>query len=160
LTVGRPKSDVLMDVAAGAGFAAVGMTLWVPGATLSPVCSDRGSQRRLRTRSETSGVSVADVGVVVFAPALDIRAATRLIEVAAALGAGRILVMDQDPVAERAAAGSPRARLMIDVLHLFPLGLLRPRSPRPRPAPDRGAIPETASCPWSRSFSPCRRTCR
>lgn len=161
LTVGRPKSDVLMDVAADAGFAAVGVTLWVPGATLSPVCSDRGSQRRLRTRSETSGVSVADVGVVVFAPALDIRAATRLIEVAAALGAGRILVMDQDPVAERAAAGlaavcaaaeeaaldvavefmpytaartlgdavalivaagSPRARLMIDVLHLFRSG--------------------------------------
>lgn len=27
LTVGRPKSDVLMDVAADAGFAAVGMTL-------------------------------------------------------------------------------------------------------------------------------------
>lgn len=104
LTVGRPEPGVLVDVAASAGFPAVGMTLWAPGAAPSTVCADRGACRRLRGQLQTSGVAVTDVGVVVLSPELDRQALARLLETGAALGAGRVIVMNQDAVAARAAA--------------------------------------------------------
>lgn len=104
LTVGRPEPLELVAAAAAAGFRRIGMTVWVPGADLSPLCHDRTLLRKTLSLLDASGVAPLDVGVVVLTPDLRLTRVRTVVDVAGKLGADRLIVMNQDADAHRAAA--------------------------------------------------------
>ncbi len=103
LTVGRPSLEVLVDAADAAGFARVGLTLWVPGGRPAPVCTDPGVRRAAVRTVLRSGVSPLDVGVVTLEPDLDLDSLRRVIDAAGVMGADRLVAMNLDPSPARAA---------------------------------------------------------
>jgi sugar phosphate isomerase/epimerase len=103
LTLGRPDPLVLVAAAADAGFRAVGLTPWAPGAPLSPECTDRVRRRRLAAELAATGTAVSDAGVVVLSPRLAPSTTARLLDTAAGLGAPRVLVADAHEDRHRAA---------------------------------------------------------
>lgn len=104
LTLGRPEPTALVDAAAGAGFRRVGMTLWPPDGSPSPVVLESGPRTRLIARLDDAGVSVLDAGVVTLHPHLDLDDVARFVEAAAHLGADRLVVLHREGPAEAAAA--------------------------------------------------------
>lgn len=104
LTVGRPDLLTLIDAAAGAGFECLGLTLWLPDGTLAPACSDPGLLRAASSLLRESGLAPLDAGVVVLRPDLDMDGLRRFADTAAALGADRLIAMNQDPSPAGAAA--------------------------------------------------------
>lgn len=103
LTVGRPPLAVLVDAAAWAGFARVGVTLWVPGRDLVPECSDSAVLRESARMVAGSGVRVLDAGVVVLRPELRREDLLHFLGAAQALGADRVIALNDDPLLSRAA---------------------------------------------------------
>jgi sugar phosphate isomerase/epimerase len=103
LTVGRPDPSTMVAAAAAGGFAAVGMSLWVPGRPCRRVCGDARLLRTTRQRVDDAGVDVVDTGVVVLDRALDTDAVKRVLETACRLGSDRVIAMNQDDDAARAA---------------------------------------------------------
>lgn len=104
LTVGRPDPAELAAAAAAAGFERIGITLWLPDGVLLPACVDGGTLRHTASAIAASGVTCLDAGVVVLAPGLDMERLRRFVDAAAALGADRLVAMNRDPSAPRAAA--------------------------------------------------------
>ncbi|WP_375490003.1 sugar phosphate isomerase/epimerase family protein [uncultured Jatrophihabitans sp.] len=102
LTLHRPGDPfALIDAAARAGFAAVGMTPRTPDGAWASWCR-QPTLTAVASAAANSGLAVTDVGVATLDTPQDTDAVHRLTEVAAALGAGVLIVLDRDHDARRA----------------------------------------------------------
>jgi sugar phosphate isomerase/epimerase len=70
---------------------------------LSPLCGRGRARRDLVAQLGATGVSVLDVGVIILGPSLVVDRVRDVLETGAALGADRVIVMNQEPDPGRAA---------------------------------------------------------
>jgi sugar phosphate isomerase/epimerase len=99
LTVLEAHPLELIDLAAEAGFDAIGLRIVapLPGDTIVPVIGDLPLQRQIKARSKDAGVQILDVEAVWLMPDTDINALAPALELGADLGASSILVVGHDP---------------------------------------------------------------
>lgn len=104
LTVGRPTAREMVTAAEAGGFGRLGMTLWAPDGGLDAICTDGKAMRVVARSLRRAGLEVTDVGVVVLTRRLDLGKVRRVMHVGRGLGARRLVVMNREPDASRAAA--------------------------------------------------------
>ena len=103
LTVGRPEAPEMVAAAEAGGFRRLGMALWTPDGRLDATCTDGRALRDTARALARTGTEVTDVSVVVLSGRLDLGRVRRVLEAGRALGARRVVVMNRDPNAGRAA---------------------------------------------------------
>src|SRR4051794_31921492 len=93
----------LVDVAAKAGFDAVGLRLLpaMPGGIAYPLTNDRPQLKETLRRLDATGLTVADLEVVAFRPETQVETLLPFLETGAALGAKHTLVACYDPEPKR-----------------------------------------------------------
>ncbi|BCH33645.1 AP endonuclease [Mesorhizobium sp. L-8-10] len=89
----------LIELAAGAGFDAVGLRLWppLPGDVVAPVLEEPKTRRAIRQRLRQTGIELLDIEAFWLRPDSDLDAFLRAYEVGAELGARHVLIVGHDP---------------------------------------------------------------
>ncbi len=100
----------LIDVAAAAGFQAVGLRIVPPpGApAITQVIGDAALQREIVTRLRDTGMTVLDTEAIWLTPETDVQALQAALDTSAALGARYIIVCGNDPDRGRAVTNFGR----------------------------------------------------
>jgi sugar phosphate isomerase/epimerase len=93
----------LLSVAATAGYQQVGLRLLAvtPGATAYPLMDDPAMLRETRARMADTGVTIADLEIVMLKPDTNVAAYLPFLETGAQLGAKHVLVAAYDPEESR-----------------------------------------------------------
>jgi sugar phosphate isomerase/epimerase len=101
----------LIDVAAAAGFDAVGLRLIAPpgAAPVVPVVGNAALQDRIRSRLSATGQRILDTEAVWLVPDTDVAALVPFLDTSAELGAQQLIVCSNDP--DRARARDNLGRL-------------------------------------------------
>jgi sugar phosphate isomerase/epimerase len=93
----------LLSVAAAAGYQQVGLRLLpvTPGATAYPLMDDPAMLRETRGRMADTGVTIADLEIVMLKPDTNVAAYLPFLETGAQLGAKHVLIAAYDPEESR-----------------------------------------------------------
>lgn len=111
LTVLAATPVELIELAATAGFDAVGLRLWppLPGDTVAPVVEDEALQRAIRRKLRDAGIALLDIEAFWLTAESDPAAFRRAFEVGASLGARHVLLVGHDPDRARLTDNFARA---------------------------------------------------
>lgn len=97
LSVGRPEPAMMIEAALAGQFCGMGMTPRTPDGTWQAWSQDPGAVYTVGSQVLGRGLSVLDVGIVTLDPATDLDEVRALADVAARLGASRLVLMCRDP---------------------------------------------------------------